>query len=163
MAAPIYKGGLPFFKSGTRQKYKVNASGSATVSLAASQSNECFLFDTNSGVVYTLPAASPGLMFSFCVTVTVTTNTYKVITKNTGTEFLIGELVGYNAASSDASLGFHGDGSSHVAVTQNSSGSNATGGLQGSWIDLYCLSTTLWIVDGSYIANTTATTPFATS
>ena len=163
MSAPIYKGGLPFFKSGTRQKYKVNASGAATVSLAASQSNECFLFDTASGVVYTLPAASPGLMFSFCVTVSVTTNSYKVITKTPASEFLIGELIGYNTASTDASLGFHGDGSANVAVTQQAASTNATGGLQGSWIDFFCLTTGLWIVDGSYLSGTTATTPFANS
>lgn len=162
MAAPVYTGGYPFIKGGVRTKYKVIPSGAATVQITRSQSNAVFLFDTASGVTYTLPTAVAGLTFTFAVTVTVTTNTYKVITKN-ATEFLIGELVGYNTASADALLGFHGNGSSHIAVTHNSTGSNATGGQQGGWVTFVCLSATLWNVRGTYSSGTTATTPFAVS
>ena len=40
MAAPIYKGGLPFFGPGIRTRQNVKASSSATVTLTQSQSGQ---------------------------------------------------------------------------------------------------------------------------
>lgn len=162
MAAPVYTGGLPFIKGGLRTKFKVKASGAATVQLTRSQSNGMFLFDTASGIVYTLPTAVPGLYYQFAATVTVTAASYKVITKN-ATEFLVGEVEGFNTASADAQLGFHGDGTSHIALTQQAAGTNATGGLIGSWVWFLCLTATQWLTGGSFLAGTTASTPFASS
>jgi hypothetical protein len=142
--------------------YPVTPSGAATVQLTTNQSGSTMLFDTATGVVYTLPSARVGLTFGFSATVSVTSNTYKVITKN-ATEFLIGALTGLNTASADAALAFSGNGTTHIAVTQNSTGSNATGGLIGSDIVFQCVSLTQWMVSGTYQSGTTATTPFATS
>jgi hypothetical protein len=163
MAAPIYVGGNPFVKGGIRTKYKVIAPTTSTVAITRSQSNSIFLMNTASGIVFTLPTAVAGLFFEFAVTVSVTTNTYKVIVKNLLTEFMIGTLQGYNGASADAAAAFSGNGTSHVAVTQNSTGSNATGGMQGGLLQFQCVTTGLWMVSGSYVSNTTATTPFAVS
>ncbi len=163
MAAPIYSGGYPFFKGGIRTKYKVIAPTTATVAVTRSQSNAYFLMNQATGITFTLPSAVAGLYFTFAVTVSVTAASYKVIVKNPLTEFLIGSLQGYNGASADAAAAFSGDGATHVAVTQQAAGSNATGGMQGSFIQFSCLTTGLWMVEGTYIANTTATTPFATS
>lgn len=163
MSAPIYTGGYPFFKGGLRTKYKVIAPTTATVTIARSNSNSIFLMNAAAGIVFTLPAAVPGLYFEFAATVSVTSNTYKVIVTNLLTEFLIGTLQGYNSASADAAAAFSGNGTTHVAVTMNSTGSNATGGIQGSLLSFQCLTTGLWMVSGSYLSGTTATTPFTTS
>ena len=162
MAAPVYTGGLPYFKGGVRTKYKVKASGGATVQLTRSQSNGLFLFDTATGITYTLPTAVPGITFTFLATVTVTAASYKVITKN-ATEFLTGAVIGYNTASSDALLAFNGDNATHIAVTQQAASTNATGGQVGSWVTFTCLTATSWQVSGSISAGTTFLTPFATS
>ena len=162
MAAPVYTGGLPYFKGGVRTKYKVKASGGATVQLTRSQSNGIFLFDTATGITYTLPTAVPGITFTFQVTVSVTAAGYKVITKN-ATEFLIGELEGFNTASTDAQLAFHGDGSTHVSVNMLAATTNQAGGLIGSYLTFTCLTATQWAVVGQFLSGTTATTPFATS
>lgn len=135
----------------------------AAYTILGSQNRAIFLFDSAAGITYTLPATTtPGLEFDFIVTVSATSNSHKVIT-SAGTIFLIGEVTGYNTASSDAALPFHGNGSSHVAVTQAAASSNATGGLQGSWHKFRSVSSTLWHVTGQGLAGTTATTPFATS
>lgn len=134
----------------------------ATANLTAAQSGSTVLFDRAAGIIYTLPAPVVGLNFSFIVTVSVTSNSYKIIT-NAGTVLLIGPVLGYNTASTDAMLGFNGNGTTHIAFTQQAAGSNATGGLQGSVINVECVTSLLWEVTGTYLAGTTATTPFATS
>ncbi len=81
---------------------KVIVSGSgATVALTAAQSGATVLFDRAAGIVFTLPANTPGIYFDFYVTVTITTNAAKVITA-TGTELLVGVINNTDTDSSDA-------------------------------------------------------------
>src|ERR1035437_168506 len=160
---PIYSGGYPFFKGGIRTKLRVIPSGAAAVQINRSHSNAIFLFDAATAIVYTLPTAIPGLMFTFMTTVTVTGTSHKVITKN-ASELLIGQVSGVNTASTDAMLTFSSvAASSNIAVTQGSASTNATGGLIGSVVTFVCLTATQWMVQGQVQAGNTFTTPFASS
>lgn len=162
MASAINKGGAQYFGGGLRSRQRLFSGQAATVTLVNSNRNAVFLFDRAAGITYTLPAPVPGISIRFITTVTITSNSYKVIT-NTGTVFILGPLVGMNSASSEAMLAFLGNGTTHVAITNQAAGSSATGGFLGGDMTLTCVSTTLWQVSGTYQAGTTATTPFATS
>ena len=148
----------------------VNASGGATVQLTSAQSGQTFLFDAATGITYTLPAAAAGLNYVFVVTVSCTSNAHKVITKNTGTEFVQGIVaIAPDATTPSSTAGpkfFAGNGSSHVAVTQAAASTNSTGGIKGSTFMITCLSTTLWNVSEAVIeagSGATVATPFTTS
>lgn len=139
----------------------ISGSG-ATVTLTAAQSGSLVLMDRAAGIVFTLPTPTVGLVYNFAVTVTVTTNSYKVIT-NTGTVLLTGPLYGIDTDSANAIAAYVGDGSANIAVTQAATGTNATGGIKGSMLTLRCITTTLWEVTGTILQAGTAASPFANS
>lgn len=129
----------------------------ATRTLLAEESGSLCLFDSASGVVFTLPTPVEGMQFEFEATVAVTSNAYKVIT-SAATEFIIGGvLAGALAATMDV---FQADGSTHVAISSNGS---TTGGLIGSRFKLTAISTTQWVIDGVIVGSGTLADPFATS
>ena len=133
----------------------------ATVTLTQAQDGATCYFDSAAGIIYTLPAPVVGTTFTFVVTVSVTSNLDKVIT-SAGSVFLIGTLIGGNTASADAMLAFTATSTTAISIIQKSTGTNATGGLIGSWFSLKCISSTLWLVTGGFIlAGTTFTTPFS--
>lgn len=150
-AAPVFNGG--------RTSSVVDVT-TATVTLTAAQSGALVLMDRAAGCVITLPAPTVGLVFDFIVVTTVTSNTYKVIT-DAGTTLATGSLLG----SSDnlASKSFIGNGTSHIAVIQNSASSNATGGIIGSKMTWQCVTATLWEVNGTLVASSTPTSPWSTT
>jgi len=132
----------------------------ANATLTQAQSGSVVLLDVASGATITLPAPAVGIVYTFAVVTTVTSNAYKIIT-NAGTVLLAGSLLA--ASNNLASKSFLGDGSSHVSINMAAASSNATGGIIGSVFQLLCLTTTLWAVDGSNISSATPTTPFGTS
>lgn len=146
--------------SGSRSNI-ISGSG-ATATLTAAQSGSTALFDRAAGIVYTLPPPVTGYVFNFVATVSVTTNSYKVIT-DAGTTLLQGQVFSIDTDSTNAVAAWTGNGSSHLAVTQAAAATNATGGLLGSWLRFTCVSTTLWQVEGMTQAAGTPSTPFATS
>lgn len=164
-ASTLFVGGVatfavaPVFNGGTTRRV-ISGSG-ATVSLISGQSGSLILMDRAAGIVFTLPAAVVGLTFDFYTSVTVTSNSFKVITNTPASEFIAGSTL----LSSDnlASKSFIGNGTTHVAVTQAAASTNATGGIIGSYLRLTCLTTGLWSAQGMLIASATPTTPFATS
>lgn len=135
----------------------VTPSVSTTPALAATDSGKTFLLDRAS-VTYTLPAAAVGLRFRFISTVASST-TQKIITKNTGSEFLIGAIMSGGGTAGDGSV-WAGNGSSHVSVNMNGS---TKGGLVGTVLDFYCVTATIWHVSGLMVASSTEASPFATS
>lgn len=139
----------------------ISGSG-ATVTLTSAQAGSTALFDRAAGIVYTLPAPQTGMVFNFVATVSVTTNSYKVIT-DAGTTFLQGMVLSTDTDSTNALASWTGNGTSHLAVTQAAASTNATGGLLGSWLRFTCVSSTLWQVEGLTQAAGTPSTPFATS
>lgn len=130
----------------------------ATRTLLNGESGALCLFDSASGVVYTLPSAPlEGCQFEFATTVTITSNAAKVITA--GSKFILGTLFGYTTDATEID-GFSADGSTHVAISSNGS---TTGGVIG---DRYTLvyNGSVWLVEGNIFCGTsTPATPFATS
>ena len=151
---------VSFATAPTGPKQASVLSGQAsTVTLTAAQSGYTALFDSAAGIVYTLPAPVVGMTFDFIVVTTITSNAAKVIT-NTGTVLLIGDIFTTATDSSNATKGWVGNGSSHIAVSMNGT---TTGGYQGAILQFKCVSSTLWEVSGSTPATGTVATPFSTS
>lgn len=139
----------------------ISGSG-ATRSLNEMESGSLVLMDRAAGIVFTLPTAKPGAFFDFGVTVTATTNAYKVIT-GAGTEFLIGGYESVDTDSANAQAFFVGNGSSHIAVNMTAAASNALGGIQGTKLRFTCLSATRWMVEGMVMCGGTPATAFSAS
>ena len=159
MATP--NGKFPRFETVNSKRQIISGLG-ATRTLSVDESGSTVLFDRAAGIVVTLPLAVPGTYFDFVVTTSVTSNSYKVIT-GAATEFLIGGYTNVDTDTSNAVAVFTGNGSTHIAVTQSSASTNATGGLKGSKLRFTCLSTTLWLVEGIVQGAGTVATAFATS
>ena len=140
----------------------VSGSG-ATVTLREDQSGSVILSDRAAGIVFTLPSAKVGLKYTFIVSTSITSNNFKVITSSTS-QFLQGTvLIGVEATTPGANPGpklFSGDGSTHVAITQNGT---TTGGIKGTRIVLECISSTVWNVTGTILGSGAVATPFAIS
>jgi hypothetical protein len=139
-------------------KNVISGSG-ATRALSANESGSIALFDRAAGIVYTLPAARVGTVFEFMVTTTITSNAAKIITA-AGTELLEGALVSVDTDTSNATVGFVANGSTHVAISMNGT---TTGAIKGTVIRVRCVSATRWVVDGTLLGSGTVATPFATS
>lgn len=150
-AAPVFSGG---------QLNSIISGSGATVTLTGAQSGSTVLMDRAAGIVFTLPTPVVGRSFSFLVSTTVTSNSYKVIT-DAGTTFIAGSILA--SVDNTANKSWVGNGTTHLAVTQSSASTNATGGIVGSYIRFVCVSSTLWDVYGLTVAGGTPTTPFATS
>jgi hypothetical protein len=147
---------------GINKTNTVSGSG-ATVTLREDQSASVILADRAAGIVFTLPTAKVGLKYTFVVSTSVTSNSFKVITASSS-QFLQGTIVmGLEATTPGANPGpklFSGDGSTHVAIAQNGT---TTGGLKGTRIVVECISSTVWNVTGTVLGSGTIATPFATS
>src|SRR6266850_2096884 len=150
MAAWIYKGGSPFFKSGIRTTARVVPSGAAAVTIKAGQTGSTFLFDAAS-VTYTLPAPRVGLEYWFFTTVVSATTA--IVVTDAATTFMTGTVVmGVEATTPGALPGpdfFSGNGTTHIKITQNGT---TTGGLVGSAFGLTCISATKWFATGLLLA-----------
>lgn len=142
-----------------RAKKNVISGQGATRTLNENESGSVCLFDSAAGIVYTLPTAKPGIQFDFIVTTTITSNSAKVITA-AGTELLIGGYTNVDTDTSNAVAVFTGNGSTHIAVTQNGT---TTGGVAGTHLRFTCLSSTRWMVEGIVQGTGTVETAFATS
>lgn len=141
----------------TNNTVPVVSGSPATVTLTHAQSGSNVLFDRAAGIIYTLPKPVIGDYFQFTTTVSVTSNSLKIIT-DAGTTFLAGSV--FNAVAAGTGTQFIGDGSTHIALT---SSGTTTGGLKGGVFWAYCVSATLWIIDGIVLGSGTIATPFATS
>ena len=130
----------------------------ATRTLLPAESGARFNFDLASGVVYTLPAPVQGMNFEFYSTVTITSNSAKIIT-NAATVFLLGEVFTYTTATASGA-GFAFNGTTHVACTMNGT---TSGGIIGTKVKVVALSATQWMIDGLIVGSGTIVTPAATS
>lgn len=153
------RGPTKVYSGSVRCKKHLIIGSAATVQLDALMSRAIALFDSAAGIVYTLPPANPGISIEFMVSVSVTSNNFKIIT-SAGTEFLTGGIVSDDTDSGDVATNFRANGTSHVALTMNGT---TTGGLIGTRLRFTCLSTTLWMVEGVVNGSGTVATPFATS
>lgn len=129
----------------------------ATATLTAAQSGSTALFDRAAGIVYTLPAPVVGLRFTFLVTVSVTSNSDKVIT-DAGTTLLLGSIA--EATSAGAANLYVGNGTTHISTLMNGT---TTGGLAGTRLEFVCVNATQWTVNGWNNASGTIATVFSTT
>lgn len=134
------------------------ASGGTTRTLVAADSGAVHLLDSASGVAYILPVAVPGMTFGFYATVAVTSADVYSITTDSATTFLGGTVM-MGIAATDTNESQVGDETSDVTITMNGS---TTGGLEGTYIEVYALSTTVWLARRSHIIGSgSLATPFA--
>lgn len=154
----VSDGFSPFLEE-LRNTRKVISGQGATRTLSVDESGSTVLFDRAAGIVYTLPLAKPGVFFDFVITTTITSNSAKVIT-GAATEFLIGGYTNVDTDTSNAVAAFTGNGSTHIAVTQNGT---TTGGILGTKLRFTCLSSTRWFVEGVVQGSGVVATAFATS
>jgi hypothetical protein len=130
----------------------------ATRTLTAKESGAMCQFDSAAGVVYTLPAPIPGMTFEFVTTVTITSNSAKVITNAAGV-FILGAIATVNSGATTAQA-FAANGTTIRSVNGNGT---TTGGIIGDRYRLTALSATVWYCEGVVVNTGTAATPFATT
>lgn len=142
------------------RRYIISGLG-ATATLNEKDSGALVLLDRAAGITITLPAgAKNGIWFEFAVSVTVTSNSYKVIT-GAATELLVGSILNCDTDSSDAVAIWKAlVGSSYISVNFDGS---TKGGLKGDRFRLTKLNSTTWQVEGVTNGTGTVATPFATS
>ena len=132
----------------------------ATRQLLPEESGALCLFDVATGVVYTLPTPVTGMQFEFMVTVAVTSNAHKVITKTPASQFIKGGIIMGDVTIATSGDYFEADGTTHVAI---SAAGSTTGGLLGERYVLTAISTTQWAIHGVAHGAGTLATPVSTS
>jgi hypothetical protein len=128
----------------------------ATRTLTQAESGSLCMFDAAAGVVYTLPSTPiAGSYFDFAVSVSITSNSAKVIT-GVATNFIGG---GINISSSTAGANdfFVATAASTVFIAADSS---TKGGLIGGFFRLTAISTTVWQCQGVLVGSGTLADPF---
>lgn len=130
----------------------------ANTTLTAEQSGALVLLGVASGATVTLPAAAEGMQFDVGVTVSRTSNSYKIITASG--DFLLGAYMAGDATIATSGDIFTGDGSTHVALTFDG---DTKGGLIGGRLRFTAISGTQWYVEGLVVGTGTMVTAFATS
>ena len=135
----------------------INSGEGATRQLLASEAGATCLFDRAAGIVYTLPVtANIGTYYDFLCTVSVTSNSAKVIT-GAGTQFLVGAVIYGSGTIAEGGGLFAGNGSSTVYIASNGS---TTGGLIGSQYRITKISSTQWGISGVLAGSGVTITPF---
>ncbi len=137
----------------------VYASSAATRLLQPAESGGMFLFDSAAGIVYTLPEAVVGLKYSFMTTVDLTAAAYAVLCSTaTAGDFMVGAVQGgIEGAATDET--HYANGTTHLGISSNKT---TTGGLIGGWLELECITASLWSIRGSLSCTVTPATPFTT-
>lgn len=136
----------------------------ATRTLNEGESGSVIALDRAAGITVTLPSvaagAVPGTFFDFMVSVTTTTNGYKVIT-GAGTELLVGSILNCDTDTSDAVAIWKSlVGTSNISVNLDGS---TKGGIKGDKFRVTNLNATTWVVEGVTNGTGAVATPFATS
>ncbi len=131
----------------------------SNTTLKAEQSGALVLLGVASGATLTLPAPSEGMQFDVSVSVSRTSNSYKIIT-NSASVFLLGAYMAGDATIATSGDVFTLDGSTHVALTIDG---DTKGGLVGGHLRFTCISSTQWYVEGLVVGTGTMATAAATS
>ena len=150
--------GAPSLSMHRAKAVQVIGDAVATRTLLAKEAGATCLFDRAAGVVYTLPAPIAGMQFTFVTTVTITSNSSKVIT-DAATTFILGGAALVNSGAATGEF-FAANGTTHVSINGNGT---TTGGIIGDRITFTALSATVWFVDAVINNTGSVATPFATS
>lgn len=155
--ASTFTGAVSFSGVASGGKRNVLAS-SGNTSPTVAQSGSVLLFDSGTGIAFTLPAPAVGLEYTFVVANTVSSGTHSIVTDAAST-YLLGALA-MGSAAGTATLNALGNGSSHIAVRMNGT---TLGGILGTKITVTCTSATQWEVSGIVAGSGSLATPFATT
>lgn len=147
-----------------RQVTDTGGAYATPIALTEAQSGRVILVDDAAGLDFTLPAiaaAQVGTHYKFLVTVSVTSNNFRV-TAQAG-DLLKGGLwvVDFNAAYDSATrdaVWLVPDGSDDLIMTMNGT---TTGGKAGTWVEFTAISATEWFVHGVVGADGVIATPFS--
>lgn len=131
----------------------------STRTLLAEESGALVVLDRAAGIVVTLPSPVVGMQFTFLVSVSVTSNAYKVIT-NAASVFLVGGVIMGDVTVAQSGDYFEADGTTIVALSADGA---TKGGLIGERFTVTCISSTQWAIEGVCHGAGTLATPFATS
>jgi hypothetical protein len=129
--------------------------------LTAADSGKVYLLDDAAGLDFTLPAltsANLGIHYTFFLTVTNTSNSYR-LTAQTG-DIINGHVLisDFDAAyTAPQILAAEAGGATLVATI----GPAAKGGTAGGWIDITAITATGWFVRGSLLGDGTIATIFS--
>lgn len=130
--------------------------------LTTAQSGRVLLCDDAAGLDFTLPAIGAGdigTRFTFVVTVSVTSNNYR-ITAASG-DLLFGGLLCIDADdvyTAPQVAFYEADGTDDLIITLNG---GTTGGLVGTKVELVATSATQWFVSGMNLGDGVLATPFS--
>ncbi len=131
----------------------------ASTTLTPKQSGALVVLAVASGATVTLPTPKEGMQFDFSVSVSRTSNSYKIIT-SAATVFLVGAYMAGDATIATSGDIFTGNGTTHVAMTIDG---DTKGGLVGGHLRFTALSATQWFVEGLVIGTGTMADAFTTS
>lgn len=131
----------------------------SNTTLTGEKSGALVVLGVASGATVILPTPKEGMQIDVAVSVSRTSNSYKIITA-AATQFLLGAYIAGDAAIATSGDVFTGDGSTHVALTFDG---DTKGGLVGGTLRFTALSATQWYVSGFVVGTGTMVTAFATS
>lgn len=149
-------GGAVNFK---RQVTDTGGAYATPIVLTAAQSGRVLLVDDAAGLDFTLPAIAAGdigVHFLFCVTVTVTSNNFRV-TAAAG-DLLFGGFWISDFDTANTGAYFAADGSDDLVMTMDGS---TKGGKKGTWVEFIATSATQWFVRGEAFGDGSLATPFS--
>jgi hypothetical protein len=147
-----------------RQVTDTGGAYATPVALTEAQSGRIILVDDAAGLDFTLPAiaaAQIGTHYKFLVTVSVTSNNFRVTAQAgdllKGGLWMVDFNAAYDSATRDA-LWAVPDGSDDLIMTMNGT---TTGGKAGTWVEFTAISATEWFVNGVVGADGVIATPFS--
>lgn len=129
------------------------------IALTEAQSGRVVLVDDAAGLDFTLPAvaaAQVGTHYKFIVTVTITSNNFRV-TAQSG-DLLKGGILMMDFDTANTGSYFTPDGSDDLIFTCNGS---TTGGKKGTCVEFIAISATEWWVHGLVFGDGSLATPFS--
>jgi hypothetical protein len=130
----------------------------ASTTLTAQQSGALVLLGVATGCTLTLPAVAEGMQIDVGVTVSRTSNSYKIICASG--DFLLGAYIAGDATVATSGDVFTGNGTTHLALTFDG---DTKGGLVGGFLRFVGISSTQWYVSGFVVGTGTMADAFATS
>jgi hypothetical protein len=102
-------------------------------------------------------ANNQGVTYTIWVPTTISTSSLKIATD--GTDKYVGSLISVDTDTTDATRGFTA-GASDTYINLNGT---TTGGVAGSWVQIFAIAANKYIVTGVILGTGTVATPFATS
>jgi len=135
----------------------ISGQAGTTKVLTASDSGALCLFDNAAGQIYTLPAPVAGLQFDFLITVAGTSNAYSIDT-DAATTFIGGGMGAFSTTVAEGGDSFDADIAASVSIDFDSA---VTGRLEGTFVSLVCVSSTVWVSSGNLHGVGTLATPYA--